>query len=384
MKNRILLILLFLLVLVIYYLTSAGTTPYNYFVKLAVAFTNNQYYLTDNPPWLNELIPLADNKFAVVYPPGPAIIIMPLIYVFGENIPQQIIAHLLGALFSLMIVKTTLVITNDKRLAMWFFILSAFGNIIWYLSSNGSVWYLGQVAGAFFLTTSIYLSVLGKYPVLSSLFLSMAFLSRMQTILALPLIVYLNLKDKPSLKKIIKIGLPLFISITLYGVYNYIRFGSFLETGYDLIPGVLTEPWYSHGIFHISYIENNLRAMFASFPIIKNEFPYITPSWGGLAIWITTPAFIYIFLASLKDKANLVAWFSLLLIAFVTFTHGGTGFTQFGYRYAVDFYPLIFYILINSLKNKKLRWHHYLLLLISVIVNLWGVLWINKFDWVSF
>lgn len=373
-----------LFVFVIYYLTSAGDTPYDYFVRLAVAFTKNQYYLSESQSWLNELIPLGDNKYAVVYPPGPAIIIMPLVYFFGPNIPQQIIAHIFGALFSLMTAKTALKITSDKKVATWFFILSAFGNITWYLSSNGSVWYLGQIAGAFFLTTSIYLSTLKDKPILSSVFLAMAFLSRMQTILALPLIIYLNFKHKPTFITLVKLGLPISLSLLFYGIYNYLRFGSFLETGYDLIPGVLTEPWYSNGIFHTSYIMNNLKVMFASFPIIKNEFPYITPSWGGLSIWITTPAFVYIFFANIKNKNNIFAWISLLLIAFVTFTHGGTGFTQFGYRYAVDFYPLIFYILIDGVKNRGLKWHHWLLLIISIIVNLWGVLWINKFDWVSF
>lgn len=377
-------ILLILFVFIIYYLTSAGTTPYNYFVKLAVAFTNSQYYLSESPPWLNELIPLGDNKFAVVYPPGPSILIMPLVYLFGPEIPQQLVAHFLGALLSLVVAKIAWIKTKSKKVFIWFFILTAFGNITWYLSSNGSVWYLGQVAGAFFLTASIYVSLSKKNILLASFFLAMAFVSRMQTILALPLIMYLNLHDKPSFTKLFKLGLPLVLAVSIYGFYNYIRFGSPLETGYDLIPGVLEEPWYLNGIFHFSYIENNLRVMFASFPIFKNTFPYITPSWGGLSIWITTPAFIYVLFANLKENANKFALVSLILIALVSFTHGGTGFTQFGYRYAVDFYPLLFYLLIDGIKNKGLKWHHWVLLIIGVIVNLWGVIWINKFDWVSF
>lgn len=376
--------MLLLFVFTVYYFTSAGNTPYDYFVKLAVAFTKNQYYIVDNPPWLNELIPIGDNRYAVVYPPGPAIIIMPLVYIFGNDIPQQIIAHIFGALFTLMTAKLAFKITSNKKVAIWFFLLAAFGNITWYLSANGSVWYLGQIAGAFFLTTSIYLSLLKNRPILASVFLAMAFLSRIQTVLALPLIIYLNLKDNPQLIKLLKIGGPISIAFIFYGIYNYIRFGSFLETGYDLIPGVLDEPWYSHGIFHISYIKNNLLAMFASFPIIKNEFPYIIPSWGGLSIWITSPAFLFIIFSKLKNITNIVAWISIVMISIVTFTHGGTGFTQFGYRYAVDFYPLIFYLLADGIKNKGLGRINWILLVISMAVNAWGVIWINKFGWVSF
>ena len=383
MKKKVIPILLLIFTFVIYLITSSGSTPYDYFVRLADSFLKGRFYLTDNPGWLNELIPLGGNKYAVVYPPGPALILMPFVYFFGDKFPQQMMAHLLGAGLAVITAQIAFLKSKKNSHFVWFFLLAAFGNILWFLSSNGSVWYLGQVAGAFFLTATIFESLKNKRPLFVSVFFGMAILSRLQTILALPLIIFLN-KNNLSKKNILFYLIPLGILMILYGYYNEVRFDSFFQTGYSLIPGVLDEPWYSKGIFHLSYIKNNLRVMFTSLPIFKSEFPYITPSWGGLSILITTPAFIYLLLAKLKEKENLFAWISLLLVALVTFSHGGTGFTQFGYRYAVDFYPIIFLLLANSLKGKNLKWHHWLLLIICIIVNLWGVLWINKFGWVSF
>ena len=383
MKKKVIPILLLIFTFVIYLITSSGSTPYDYFVRLADSFLKGRFYLTDNPGWLNELIPLGGNKYAVVYPPGPALILMPFVYFFGDKFPQQMMAHLLGAGLAVITAQIAFLKSKKNSHFVWFFLLAAFGNILWFLSSNGSVWYLGQVAGAFFLTATIFESLKNKRPLFVSVFFGMAILSRLQTILTLPLIIFLN-KNNLSKKNILFYLIPLGILMILYGYYNEVRFDSFFQTGYSLIPGVLDEPWYSKGIFHLSYIKNNLRVMFTSLPIFKSEFPYITPSWGGLSILITTPAFIYLLLAKLKEKENLFAWISLLLVALVTFSHGGTGFTQFGYRYAVDFYPIIFLLLANSLKGKNLKWHHWLLLIICIIVNLWGVLWINKFGWVSF
>jgi hypothetical protein len=119
-------------------------------------------------------------------------------------------------------------------------------------------------------------------------------------------------------------------------------------------------------------------------PIVQATPPFLIPSWNGLAIWITTPAFIYSFKASFKKHEVKLSWFALLSIAIVVFSHGATGFTQFGYRYAVDFYPFLIFLLIISLSKKKLKWHHWVLLIISILVNLWGIVWINKFGWVSF
>ena len=387
MKKRFLLILLFLGLFVIYLLTSSGKTPYDYFIRLADSFLNGRYYLIDNPPWLNELIPLKNGGFGVVYPPGPAIIAMPLVYFFGSDFPQQIIAHLFGAGIALLTAKIAYIKNIDnnqkKKMFLWFFLLSSLGNIQWYLSSNGSVWYLGQIVASFFLTATLYESLTKRRAFFVSIFFAMSVISRLQTILAFPIIIFLNYKNL-NIRKFFSYFLPFTFILALLLTYNYLRFGSFLETGYSLIPGVLEEPWYKNGIFHPSYIQNNLKVMFLSLPIISNEFPYIKPSWGGLSILITTPAFIYMLFASLKQKENLFIWISILLISFVTFSHGGTGFTQFGYRYAVDFYPLIFLLLVNSLKNKNLAWHHYFLLFFGILVNLWGVLWINKFGWVSF
>ena len=64
--------------------------------------------------------------------------------------------------------------------------------------------------------------------------------------------------------------------------------------------------------------------------------------------------------------------------------HGGTGWAQFGYRFAVDFYPFLFLIIANNFQGCKLGRVHWLLLFVSIFVNLWGVLWINKFGWVGF
>jgi hypothetical protein len=383
MKNKLNLILLLFFIFVIYLISSGGDTPYNYFILLAKEFLNGRYYLVDNPPWLNELIPLSNGFWGVVYPPTPAVILMPFVYFFGINFPQNYISYLLGALLALITAKIVYLKTNSIEKFYFTLLLTAFGTIIWYLSSNGSVWYLGQISGAFFLTATIYESLTKRRPLLVSLFFALAVFSRLQLVLSIPLILFLNWKGI-SLKKAFFYLIPFGLLSLLFIFYNYVRFGSLFETGYSLIPGVLDEPWYSKGIFHFSYIKNNLQTMFLSIPIFTNSFPYFKPSWGGLSILFTTPVFLYLFFTNIKSRENIVTIISIILIATINLSHGGTGFTQFGYRYAVDFYPLLFLLFANYLTQNDLRWYHYLLLIFSIIVNLWGVVWISKYNWVSF
>ena len=381
-KGKINYIIIAGLVFLIYFLSSTGNTPHNYFTRLADAFINGRYWLTENPPWLNELIPTGLNKYYVVYPPMPAILSIPFVFLFGKNFPQQYIAHMLGAGLVILTFAISWKIKKDKSLSLWSGILIGLGSIIWFLSSVGSAWYLGQISAAFFLTAAIYESLFKKRALLIGIFLGAAYLSRIQLVLSLPFFLY-QIRGK-GLNDYIKIILGVTPFVIFNALYNYLRFGVPWDKAYYLIPGLLNEPWFSKGLFNISYVPSHLKVIFLALPIIKKGFPYIQPSWAGLAIWITSPAFIYSICASIKERFVQLSWFSILLISIVIFSHGTTGFAQFGYRFAVDFYPFLILLTIKGVAKTGLKWHHWLLLIMGVIVNLWGVLWINKFGWVGY
>ena len=379
-------IIFFVISFFIYFFTSAGKTPYDYFTRLADSFLDGKYYLTENPPWLSELIPAGNNRFCVPPPPMPTLLSMPFKFLFEDKFEQQYLAHILGAGIATLTMFISWTIKKGKPLAIWSGLLVGLGSIIWFLSATGSSWYLEQLSAAFFLTAAIYEGLNKKRPWLVGIFLGAAYLSRIHTILSLPLFLYL-LYDKNWLKKYFYLGLGILPFILFNFYYNFIRFGTTFDQAYFILPSVLNEldkPWFSRGVVNFAYIPDNLRVMFWSFPKILNKLPFIEPSWAGLAIWITTPAFVFSFLAPLKEKIVKFLWLSIILIFLVVASHGGTGWAQFGYRFAIDFYPFLTLLTIKSVAKSKLIWHHWLLLFIGIVVNLWGVLWINKFGWVSF
>ncbi len=114
MKPTVKIIAIFLISFIVYLLTSSGTTPYNYFTRLAAAFLHGKYYIPDSPSWLSELIPIAKDKFAIVYPPGPAILLLPFVAIFGSSFPQNIFAHLVGAALVAVSALTSFEITKSQ------------------------------------------------------------------------------------------------------------------------------------------------------------------------------------------------------------------------------------------------------------------------------
>ncbi len=316
----------------------------------------------------------------------PAILALPFVSIFGQKFQQQYLAHLLGAGIVVLTILLSWQIKKNLKLAVWSGLLIGFGSIVWFLSSVGSSWYLGQITAAFFLTAALVEALGKKRQFLVGVFLGVAYLSRIHTILSLPLFLYL-LKGRNWFKNYFKLGLGILPFVFFNFYYNFVRFGSIFDKGYFLLPAILNEtnaPWFVKGVVNVSYIPNNLKLAFWSFPKILNYFPYIQPSWAGLAIWITTPAFVYALFAPIKETVVKFSWFAIIPIFLVVLSHGGTGSVQFGYRFAVDFYPILTFLTIKSVARTGLKWHHWVLLLTGILVNLWGVIWINKFGWVSF
>jgi len=372
----------FIASLVIYFFTSSGSTPYDYFTRLADSFLQGKYYLSENPKWLNELVPDGNNKYYVPYPPMPAIIAMPFRFVLGNKFEQQLLAHLLGAGIVAMTMLVSWTIKKDNKLLVWVGILSGFGNIVWFLSATGSSWYIGQVSAVFFLTAAIYESLNKKRPFSVGVLLGAAYLSRIEIALSFPFFLYI-FSGKGWFKNCLKVAMAGLPFLLFNFCYNYLRFGVIWDKSYMLIPGVMNEVWFKNGLLNFINIPRHLKIICCELPRFSKQFPFITPSWMGLAIWITTPAFIYAFFAKFKEKIVKASWISIFAISLLIISHGTIGFTQFGYRRAADFYPFLMFLTIKGVSIRGLKWHHWLLLIIGVIVNLWGVIFINKFGWVG-
>ncbi len=315
----------------------------------------------------------------------PALLLIPFVIFFGLSFEQQWLAHILGAGGVVLTYILGRSLGKSESVSIWLSVLTGFGTIIWYLSSTGSAWYLGQITAFFFIMAALVESQRKKRSLLIGIFLACAFWARLQTILTVPFFLYLLGKNQHrfQIRVATKILSPILIFVLLNFIYNYLRFGDLWDKAYVLIPGVLNEPWYSRGLFHPSYIPRHLKTLLWSFPRTHTHFPYLSPSWAGLAIWITSPAFIFLYKAPLKKTIVHASWLTIAAISLVIFMYGSTGFSQFGYRYAVDFYPFVILLLALGLPQKPKKYHWFFLML-SVSVNLWGILLINKLGIVGY
>ena len=379
------LIIIALISLIVFLLSKGSPSGQNHFVYLADAFLHGRLGVTGGGTSLAEIVPFNGNYY-VVYPPMPAVLLLPFVAVFGTSVDQSLMSVFLASLCVaatwLMLKKTGV---NGNK-ALWLTALFGFGTCFWFIAAVGSAWYIEHVVAVLFLTLAMILALYKKSPFLIGVLLGCAFLSRLSVVLSFPFFLLLiyeqNSAWKPRMKQAAYFAVGLGILVAIYELYNFGRWGVFSDLGYTLIPGIQQDPYFTNGIFSLSYIPRHIYAIFFQGPILLSNFPYFEPNWMGLGLFFTTPAFIYIF----KGPWNRLSKYAALAVACilpVLITHGTVGFTQFGYRFSLDFTPFLMLLAAKGMRE-NLGWEEKALIILSVLVNLWGVVSIIGFNFVSF
>jgi hypothetical protein len=356
----------------------------DYFIRLADAMLHGHIYLTEAPSWLTELIP-RDGVWYVAYPPMPAVLLVPIVAIFGADIHQQVVS---SALAGISVGLTYLVLCRfslSERVRVGLAVVFAFGTCFFYVAEVGNTWYFAQVCAVLFSTAAILLTLHRRWPFLVGLLLGFAVLSRLPVLLSAPFFAAMLAgigwpiripEDRArAVRSVALFGAGLAIPVVVLLLYNVGRFGNPFEFGYALIPGVLGERYYTEGIFSITYIPRHVYGIFFRSWIWNDSFPYLWASWWGLAITFTTPLFFWVLKARLQDPRVLWAAVGIGLTLIPIVTHGNVGFTQFGYRFSLDVQPLLFVVLATVFEKRmsRLAWVAAVLGVIFCTYGVWAI-----------
>ena len=386
-------LLISIFVFIVFLISGRGVHTYHhFFVPLAKAFLSGRVYVDQMQSELHEMIPekeiqtgvyeeLIDGSFGkyyVIYPPLPAVILMPFVALFSDQTNQSVVSMLVAAIsvgLAYLVFKEII----DEKKAFLLSILYAFGSMLWYHSVIGSAWYFAQVCSLLFIWLAIWLTIKQRSIFLVGLSVGLAYLCRFPAILALPFFIIasgdLVLKNKRiNWQAILKLasGFAIFFVISL--IYNYVRYKTISHYGYTLLElrpyNIANE--YSRGSYDLTYIARNLEAIFWSMPERIEGFPYLAPKSWAMSLWFVFPAIFITIFAPLRNKLTQASIVAILCILPSALFHGGVGTSQFGYRFALDFMPFMLILIALAIKSKINFWH-ILLISLSILVNLWGI-----------
>jgi hypothetical protein len=261
---------------------------------------------------------------------------------------------------------------------LWLAALGAFGTLLWTQSISGNFYYLAHVEAMLFTLVALIEWRGSRRAWVIALALGLAGLARPTVFLAtIPFGVALLAVSRDRRRTTLGFALPLVAAVGAMGLYNALRFGSPLETGYGtavLMNASLADAR-EKGVFSLRHVPNNLALLIARGFDIRERFPYLVPDPYGHSVLLTTPAFLAAVSAGIRTRETVMLWASAIIVAVpLLLYYGGGGYRTFGYRYVLDLAPFLL-ALVAIGAGRRFGTLEKLLILMSVAFVGYGALW---------
>jgi hypothetical protein len=383
------------LIAVVYYVSNpASGRAFDQTFTIAGALLSGRLGVPDPRPWL-ELVPGVDEHYSV-FPLGAVLSVLPLAALAKLGLFQEFPGALLSSLQAglLGLLADALAaghgLSCRRRGVLVLFLL--FGNWAWCNLVFAGAWQhalgfamIGQMAALYFI-------LVRRAPLLAGASYALALGNRVELLVVAP--IYLALLFPPEAlsrmarrargRELLEFGAAPVALLLLTFAYNYARFQSILDFGYERIPYVQDEELYSQGLLSLKAIPANAHVMLLQAWKRIDRFPYYAPNGFGDSIFLCSPFLIYLFARrSWRSARQRAAWLAVALITFVLWSHGNPGGFQFGYRYAMTLLPWFLLILIEAgpdAPGLAPRLLEDALLIVSIAINAYAVF---TFYWVT-
>jgi len=321
------------------------------------------------------------NNYYVYFGPLGSILLMPFVYFFGDNFPQITIG------VSAMLISFVTVYFISKKFkfnridSLWLSLFFVFSTVLFSSGVINITAYQVEALGVPFILLAIWAYLTKRNSFLTGLFVALATMTRITLMFSLVFFFVELLRKKLSIKQFAIMLIPVVLALVILGGYNFKRFHSVFETGYNYNISTKDFPIgqnLKYGDKSIMQIPANLYSFLirSPEPLLKDKtggfvlkFPYLKVSPWGVALWFTSPLFLLLLTKFKKGEYTFSAAVTTIVLATPVFLWYSIGYAQIGYRYALDFLPFLFLLLIPSLLPKLTK-TAVLLIILGIVFNL--------------
>ena len=265
--------------------------------------------------------------------------------------------------------------------AYWIAIFTAFGSLLFWVSVFGNMYYIAHAESFLALTVFLLEWARRRRPMVLGAMLGVSFLARPTTVLAaVPFGLYLTWARRRELRAVarsaVAFGLPVAAALAVYGWFNWVRFGSPLQSGYSislLASGSLQERR-AQGLFSVAQIPENVKLALFQLPNRIGQFPFFGPNPYGMSMLLVSPALVTSVWAGFRDRSALLLWLAAALVAVPVFLYYGGGYIQYGFRYSLDFTP--FLVALMAIGSRRwIGWPEKALIVAGICSVAFGIIW---------
>lgn len=351
-------------------------TPYDNYVLLADALRHGRVWIDWPGPWIDAL--RYNGAYYVIEAPLPAILLLPAVAVFGTAANQTTLSLVLAAA-ALGAAAALLQRLDVPRGARWWLLafLTA-GTDLWWCAMLGDVWMIAHVCALCF-TMFALLELAGRRRGwLVGVLGACAALSRFSMILALPLYAVALARSQHRRHAWLGFCAALVPFVACWLWYNQARWGTYADIGYTtwFHEDQAGSPYGSP--FALRYLRYELWSFFVQAPALTARFPFVIPSFSGVALTWTSPALIYACWARRPRGDVLWLWAATVVVAGPSLLYYVNGFAQYGMRHALDFEPYLFALMALAARGGLPLWVRASIVW-SCAAGLYGVWYWNAF-----
>ncbi len=329
--------------------TGLARSSESYFNFLADAFLHGQIALRLAPPGTLDLVYYQDRIY-IYWPPFPALLIAPLVALFGVGLSDRLYTAvfaaltigLLAALLALLDRRGIAPLGAARRGAL--VATCGFGSMLLILAPAGNVWATTQIVGwgCVLCAALAALGVAGgRGYLLTGLALACALATRNALVLNGIWLAYsLLMRDRrlprARLLRRVALGLaPIVAAVALLAWYNVARFGDPLQLGipwHNMHPAFRAD-YERYGLFNLHYLPTNLYYQFIAYALFTDD------RWQGSGLFWLSPLLLGAPWALWTGRRDPLVWALVATCALIYVPIGilmGTGYFQFGPRYLID------------------------------------------------
>ena len=407
-------LLVFLICAGVYVVTlgsrARGPSDNIHFVSFAQSFLHGQLsVLGDRPPGDNDWANY-QGRWYVPFPPLPAVVIMPAVAIWGDALWDRLFWAIFAGLGpSLLYVLLRFLREREgsgrsPREDLALTALFGFGSAYYYTAVQGTVWFAAHVVAVPLVALYVLWSLGARRPLLAGAMLGLCWLTRPSTYgLGLLFLIEALQSARPgdaapasdeagwlrrssawlksvdaraALARLALFAVPFLACVALSYWLNELRFDDPFEVGYRYLRirwRARIEKW---GLFNYHYFAKNLAVFLTALPWLSATAPFLKISRHGLALWVTTPHYLWVLWPKRRSVSITALSLAALLVAIIDLSYQNSGWIQFAYRFSLDYSVLLIALL--ALGGRPFRAGFYLLLLLAIAINLFGALTFDR------
>ena len=332
---------------------------------------------------ITEDLVIRNGKYYEQHAPLPALILVPAVALFGpvgtQNIFQYLLVALAGYAAYLFLKRRGL----DPETTWWLLFAFLFSSVFFGISIILGYCFFIQLLGVALAFFALYEFSGRDRPWIIGLLIAAICATRSTAGLVMMIFfgletVFRSIPWRERLKRLAIIAAPIAVTVLALAWLNFAKFGSPFDSGYkDSLTWFQPEASLraKFGLFSTTFIGRNFRYYFYELPKLGKHWKWFA-SARGISVFLLSPILLWLFALRRWNRTIMAASVSSLVGLGTLLCLYAPGYFQLGPRYVCDFLPLLFLLLTQVFRGKKMGvWPKAAILMGTAANILIAVLW---------